>query len=290
MSPRLRDLRDAPAVVVGVDGSESNKAAVQYAVSEAAEADRPLVLVGAVEDLGYRALDAYSCLDADREWGVLTRIAQDAERRHPCLPVHRVVEFGNTVTCLLDHSKRAQLVVLGKRGLGTFSRIMLGSTSTSVAGRSDTPVVVVPTGWRRDEHAGRRVVVGVELGDPENRALRHAFEEAERRAAPIDVVHAIDIEPILAWDPVLDEPTYRHLESRDQRHLEDVVEPLRADYPSVPVTLCDERGNAASVLLERSQDAQLLVIGRHYSGVFGLGCTARAVLHYAEVPVAVVPS
>jgi nucleotide-binding universal stress UspA family protein len=289
MSPRRRGLRDAPAVVVAVDGSENNKAAVDYAVREAADNNRSLMLVGVLDDPGFRA-QASPYPESEREWDLLTKITVAAVRDHPRLRVRRVLEFGSTVNCLLEHAKLAQVVVLGKRGLGTFSRIMLGSTSTHVAGRAEAPVVIVPTGWRRADHQGQRVAVGVELNDPMNTALRFAFEEAERRRVALDVIHVIDVEPMLVWDPVLKAPTYRHLESRDQRHLEDAVDPLRADYPSVPVTLCDERGNAASVLLERSQDAQLLVIGRHYSGVFGLGCTARAVLHYAAVPVAVVPS
>ena len=289
MSPRRRGLRDAPAVVVGVDGSESNKAAVDYAVREAAESDRSLVLVGVLDDPGYRAtMSAYP--ESEREWDVLTKITVAAVRDHPGLHVRREVDFGNAESCLLDHAKLAQLVVLGKRGLGTFGRIMLGSTSTSVAGRAQAPVVIVPTDWRRVDHQGQRVVVGVELDDPKNTALRFAFEEAQRRGAALDVVHAIDLGPMLVWDPVLNAPTYYHLESRDKLHLEDVVDPLRAEFPAVQVTLCDERGNAAAVLLERSRDAQLLVIGRHYSGLFGLGCTSRAVLHYAEVPVAVIPS
>jgi len=289
MTPRRRGLRDAPAVVVGVDGSESNKAAVGYAVLEAANTNRSLVLVGVLDDPGFRAqVSPYP--ESEHEWDVLTRITVAAVRDHPRLRVRRVVDFGNTVNVLVDHAKLAQMVVLGKRGLGTFGRVMLGSTSTSVAGHAQAPVVIVPTDWRRDAHQDQPVVVGVELGDPKNTALRFAFEEAERRGVDLEVVHVIDVEPMLVWEPVLNAPTYRHLESRDQTHLEDAVDPLRTQFPSVPVTLYDVRGNAASVLLERSQDAQLLVIGRHYSGVFGLGCTSRAVLHYAEVPVAVIPS
>jgi nucleotide-binding universal stress UspA family protein len=289
MSPRRRGLRDAPAVVVGVDGSESNKAAIDYAVREAAETNRSLVLVGVLDDPGFRAqVSPYP--ESEREWEVLTKITVAAVRDHPRLRVRRVVDVGNTVDVLLDHAKLAQVMVLGKRGLGTFSRIMLGSTSTSVAGRAQAPVVIVPTDWKRVDHQDQRVVVGVEINDPKSTALRFAFGEAERRGVALDVVHVVEVEPILVWDPVLNAPTNRHLESRDQKHLEDAVDPLRAEFPSVPVTLCDVRGNAASVLLERSHDAQLLVIGRHYTGAFGLGCTARAVLHYADVPVAVIPS
>jgi nucleotide-binding universal stress UspA family protein len=289
MSPRRRGLRDSPAVVVGVDGSESNRAAIDYAMCEAAETNRSLVLVGVLDDPGFRAqVSPYP--DSEREWEVLTKITVAAVRDHPRLRVRRVVDFGNTVNVLLGHAKLAHVVVVGKRGLGTFGRVILGSTSTSVAGHAQAPVVVVPTGWRRVDHNDQRVVVGVEVKDPKSTALRFAFEEAERRGAALEVVHVVEVEPTLVWDRVLNAPTYRHLESRDQQHLEEAADPLRAEFPAVPVTLSDVRGNAASVLLERSCDAQLLVIGRHYSGVFGLGCTARAVLHYAEVPVAVIPS
>jgi nucleotide-binding universal stress UspA family protein len=289
MSPRRRGLRDAPAVIVGVDGSESNKAAIEYAVQEAAETNRSLVLVGVLDDPGFRA-QARPYPGSEREWEVLTRITAAAVRDHPRLRVRRVVDFGRTVDVLLEHAKIAQLVVLGKRGLGTFGRVMLGSTSTSVAGHGQAPVVIVPTGWRRMAHQDLRVAVGVALNDPKQAALRFAFEQAERRRVGLDVVHVIDVEPTLVWEPVLNAPAYRHLDTHDQTHLEDAVDPLRFEFPTVPVTLVDVRGNAASVLLERSHDAQLLVIGRHHNGAFGLGCTARALLHYAEVPVAVIPS
>jgi nucleotide-binding universal stress UspA family protein len=289
MSPRRHGLRDAPAVIVGVDGSESNAAAVDYAVLEAVQTNRALVLLGVLEDPGFRA-QARPHPESEREWEVLTRITVAAVRDHPRLRVRRVVDFGKPVDVLLEHAKIAHSVVVGKRGLGTFGRLMLGSTSTSVAGHAQVPVVVVPTGWRRVAHQDRRVAVGVELKDPRSTALRFAFEEAERRGVGLDVVHAIDVEPALVWEPVLNAPTYRHLDSRDQTPLEETVAPLRAEFPSVPARLFDVRGNAASVLLERSHEAQLLVLGRHHNGAFGLGCTARAVLHYAEIPVAVIPS
>jgi nucleotide-binding universal stress UspA family protein len=272
-----------------VDGSASNKAAIEYAVHEAAYTNRSLVLVCVLDDPGYRA-QTVPYPESEREWEVLTKIMVAAVRDHPRLRVRRVVDFGNPVDVLLGHAKLAQVVVLGKRGLGTFGGIILGSTSTKVAGHAQAPAVIVPTDWRRADHDDQRVVVGAEVKDPKSTALRFAFEEAERLSVPLEVVHAVEVEPGLVWDPVLNAPTYRHLDSRDQQHLEEVVDPLRADFPAVPVTLSDVRGNAASVLLERSQDAQLLVIGRHSSGVLGLGCTARAVLHYAEAPVAVVPS
>ena len=51
--------------------------------------------------------------------------------------------------------------------------------------------------------------------------------------------------------------------------------------------------STAAAILEAAEEAQLVVLGRHPAGVFGgfaFGSVARAVLHYAETPVMVVPA
>ena len=288
MSAQVRDLRRACPVVVGVDGSDASLAAVRYAGTDAADTGRPLLLVGVVDDPTCHAPNPSSYSDADHDWALLDHLGEEAAREHPGLRVRRAVEFDNPVRCLLAHSRRADRLVVGRRGLGAFPGIMLGSTSTDLAARSDRPVIIVPAGWQRDEARDQRIVVGADLDDPEHAALRFAFEEAQRRGAALDVVHVIDVAPVLGWDTVLAGPTYRHPEAVGDQHLEDVVEPFQAQFPTVPVVLCDQRGNPATVLLHRSHRAQLLVIGRRFPS--GLGSTSRAVLRYAELPLAVVPS
>src|SRR5690349_4752599 len=103
MSPRRLTLRDSPAVIVGVDGSENNKAAIEYAIGEAAAKNRPLVLVGVLDDPGFRAqISPYP--ESEREWEVLTNITVAAVRDHPGLRVRRVVDFGSAVHVLLEHA------------------------------------------------------------------------------------------------------------------------------------------------------------------------------------------
>jgi nucleotide-binding universal stress UspA family protein len=64
------------------------------------------------------------------------------------------------------------------------------------------------------------------------------------------------------------------------------------DHPQVDVHRQTVEGPAQKVLLEASADADLLVVGAmRRQGHFGLqlGCTAHALLHHSECPVAVVP-
>src|SRR5690606_21811654 len=88
---------------------------------------------------------------------------------------------------LVDASAAADLVVVGARGLGGFRSLLLGSVSATVVERALSSVAVV-----RDDanHPLGPVVVGVDGSTLARRALAWAAEEARRRAAPLEVVHA----------------------------------------------------------------------------------------------------
>ncbi|WP_067429786.1 universal stress protein [Nocardioides jensenii] len=287
MPDRIADLPLRRPVVVGVDGSRNNQAAVRYAVEEAAGTRRPLLLVAVLDDTGDPSVPQQSPPD----WTLLNAIGRRATRQHPDLRVRSTLEFGDVPARLLDRARRADRLVIGQRGLGTFGQPILGSTSTAVAARSDRPVLIVPAGWRHEDRRRHPVVVGIDPTDPDDSAVCFAFEEAARRESALVAVHAFDTEPRLLWDPVLAGPAHRTTQTLGARHLEDVVATFSSVFPSVPVTLCDERSDPATMLLRRSRAAQLLVLGRGQRRTFGpgLGSTSRAVLHYVEIPVAVIP-
>ncbi len=280
----------ARAVVVGVDGSERNHAAVDYAIEEAAVDGRPLTLLAVLDDYTIPIPHHSVVPEDERQWRVLNRIADEVRRENPDVTVRRRVEFGGTVSTLVEQSADEELLVVGKRGLGAFARLMVGSTSVGVAGRAPVPVVIVPDGWRQSVHNREPVAVGLDPRDRNEATLRFAFTQAQRRGVGVTVVHALDISPSLVWDPVLGGPAY--WEGRRLESVEKSVEPFRDEFPDVPVEGHDVHGHPSGVLLDESVGAQLLVLGRHHEGIAGfeIGSVARGVLHYAEVPVAVVPA
>ncbi|MFG3707683.1 universal stress protein [Micromonospora sp. NPDC047670] len=139
---------DGP-VVVGVDGSECSTEAVGFAFEEASRRGAPLLAVqawlhptpvgpGEILPLVYD-LDAYA---AEQERTLAESLAGFAER-YPDVPVrHRLVR-GTPARVLVEESKAAQLVVVGARGRGPLSGLLLGSVSHAVLHHAHSPLVIV---------------------------------------------------------------------------------------------------------------------------------------------------
>lgn len=280
-----------PAVVVGVDGSERNEAAIAYAVAEAVAQDRPLLLVTAV-DYGGPVLDSVGTV-ADHYHGMLAELRERIVDEHDGLTVRTEARSGHTVGTLLTNTGDEDLLVVGKRGLGPVRRLLVGSTSIRVAGWSPVPVIVVPGGWEAVERTDGPVVVGIDPDRGHDAALRFAFERAQRAGVGVRVVYAVDMELVLVVGAgAVSSADVHDWEVRSVAAIEEALKPIREEFPDVPVEIVHDRGHAATVLHEQSTDAQLVVLNRQHRGpsAWGLGRVAREVLHEAELPVAIVPS
>ena len=108
----------------------------------------------------------------------------------PDLEIGHTVAEGSPIDMLLGLSKDATMIVMGSRGLGGLSGMVLGSVSAAVVAHASCPVVVV----REDNAVTEQtkygpVVVGVDGSDVSVKATEVAFEEAQARGAELIAVH-----------------------------------------------------------------------------------------------------
>jgi nucleotide-binding universal stress UspA family protein len=138
-------------IVVGVDGSEGGAAALEFAASEAALRQTRLRIVSAWEvptaayGGGFAPPIDPATWDAFRSRA--EEVADDAsavvKKQHPSVNVEALAVAGYPAMALLEQSADAELVVVGRRGLGGFTRLLLGSVSEQVVHHATCPVVVV---------------------------------------------------------------------------------------------------------------------------------------------------
>ena len=135
------------AVIVGVDGSDESMDALQFAATEARLRRVPLRVVHAFTILATDLWAAGIVMDPEpfernaRQLvdGALTAVGSDLEG----IEVEPIVELGEAVTVILEHSSNDDLIVVGSRGRGGFKGLLLGSVSQQVVLHAPCPVVVV---------------------------------------------------------------------------------------------------------------------------------------------------
>jgi nucleotide-binding universal stress UspA family protein len=280
-----------PAVVVGVDGSERNQAAIDWAVTEAVRAKRDLRLVGVADEsatmmprwLGGGGLQ-YSNQETEALLGrVRRRILPGWDR----VAVESV--SGAAALQLVGVLEPGDLLVVGRRGVGPVERAVLGSTSIAVAGRSTVPTVIVPDDWEQAAHAERHLVAGVDGTARDTPVLEFAFGRAEALGVTLDVVGAWETPPLYSWASTQSERRSKEAENQ----LGERLQPWAERFPRVDLMWSAPPTAPSVALLADGRGAQLVVLGRfsgvhHLDGFSGFS-TSRRVLHHAECPVAIVP-
>src|SRR5204863_120353 len=117
----------------------------------------------------------------------LTNAAVVASKAAPGVRVEQQLTDGHPVRALRAEAQRARLLVVGTRGLGGISGLLLGSVAEALVGQAACPVVVI----RGDVDASPTlpVVVGVDGSPSGEAAIAFAYEEASVRGLPLIAVH-----------------------------------------------------------------------------------------------------
>ncbi|MDA3625156.1 universal stress protein [Saccharopolyspora sp. WRP15-2] len=257
------------ANVVGVDGSDSALAAVQWAAVDSALHRVPLRLIHVESgSVGEDPLPA-AC-----------RVATGAADVEVIPELRR----GVPQAVLVEESARARRVAVGIRGVGGRSGLPVGSTADAVAMRAECPVVVV-RGPVPDP--GKPILLGVDGSRVGEAAVAVAFAEAAVRRVPLVAVHVwMDVEPA-PWAAV-DDRAWAVIAESEREVLAERLAGWQAEHPDVEVRRVVERNRPVRYLVEHAKAAQLIVVGsRGRGGMTGmlLGSTSRALLHIAPCPV-----
>lgn len=132
-------------VVVGVDGSEPSNEALRWAARQAELTGSQLrvVMCWELPSMAYWA-PLPEGLDLEKDAQVaLHRTVLDVLGAAPAVKVSEVVCEGHPAPALLAESADAELLVVGSRGHGAFTGMLIGSVSEHCVTHATCPVVVV---------------------------------------------------------------------------------------------------------------------------------------------------
>ncbi len=277
--------RTQNAIVVGVDGSSNAGIAAAWAVELGRRLGAPVEAVAVWTEVPPPYLDGVNEHVAEMNAHVADIMAQtlDADGLDG---VNVTAVQGPIAEVLLNTADKmeASLLVVGTRGLGPLSGLLLGSISRRLLFTTHRPLVVVPRRAPPDSLVLTRVVVGVDCSPVARRVLSWSARFCADLGVPATIVRCAS--PGCERPPGLVERIDDRVRSDTEEALEEFRE-LGVKY-SVAVAHCDPR--VALVENATTDGAGLIVIGSLGEGQFrGLGGTASYLARHSPVPLAVVP-
>lgn len=292
-------------ILLATDGSESANDAVETVRSLALPAGTTIHLVAVLAtapELFGAAWESYVPGDAeaierqmvDELEAALAAVTSRLER--PGVTVEHEVLRGRAATQVVELSKeiRADLIVVGSRGLGAWRRLLLGSVSAEIVDHATCPVLV----------ARKPTVSSVILGDDGSAGSRAAaallarFPALAGRVARVVAVAEVLNPTALGFSPAVSGAFMTEMiesTSEAEERLAEATRVTAAILANAGITTETEvlSGNPAHELvrLARSTNADLVVVGT--TGLTGvaravLGSVARNVLINAPCSVLVV--
>lgn len=135
-------------IVVGVDGSSHSEEALRWAIGQARLTGQPVEAVTSWSvPVPYGGMGGAGAVVAFDWEGEATSTLRDTVAKAVDSPdadrVSQRVVQGHPAQVLVDAAAEAALLVVGSRGRGGFTGMLLGSVSQHVIARAACPVVVV---------------------------------------------------------------------------------------------------------------------------------------------------
>jgi nucleotide-binding universal stress UspA family protein len=136
------------SIVIGLDGSEGSRRALDYAIRLAESLDAEVIAVTALDPTPYFQYP-YPVDPPDAD--AVARVREELDRTG-CAPLreasirYRAAAYLGRPATVLDEvarRERADLVVVGRRGHGRVAEMLLGSVSHELSHRCERPVLIV---------------------------------------------------------------------------------------------------------------------------------------------------
>ena len=140
-----------------------------------------------------------------------------------------------------------------------------------------------------EQHQSGRIVVGVDGSEPSKEALRWAIRQAQATESSVEAIMAWELPTSYAFGTPM--PTRYDFAPYCEAALNDVVQEIAGEHPSVELSAVVTEGDARRALVVAAQGADLLVVGsRGHGEVVGilLGSVSEYCTTHATCPVVVI--
>ena len=281
-------------ILWSTDFSDEAQEAFLYADAFAKTFDARIVALHVVPDISPALYDAALVVKGELEKRVAF-VKEEAQKRFDSLKEAKNLEFealikeGNAAKKIIEtaEEEKADLIVLGRRGLSAIEKLFIGSVANQVLRASPVPVLLTKKKTGRPRF--KKILVPTDFSEQEERERDFAWKLAKGFDSSMTLLHVLELHDYEFTPRALDEMfdvVAKRFEQREKKEKEDI--PVSEDvYRAI---------NAAVGIVDYADthNFDMIVISTCVQSKierFFLGSTTEKVISYTQVPVfAISPS
>jgi len=277
-------------ILVGLDGSERSRYALEEALNFAKKTKAEVIGISVIPPQR-ELVSSFSLFTHIKDLirknyeKALDEAKDLAEEKE--LTIKPILEEGSPYEKIIEVSQKegCDLIVIGRRGLTSFEKILLGSTAHKVINKSLIDVLIVPINTKI---SFKKLLAATDTSEYGNKAVKKAGTIAKSYKGELGILSVIKlpVEPIIDLQEIL-EILKKELES----HLVSLSEEISKD--GVKVEIFVKYGEPYKVIVETAKeiDATAIVIGAYSSASEkSLGSVGEKIIAHSSCPVLVVKS
>uniref|UniRef100_A0A7V5XGP9 Universal stress protein n=1 Tax=Thermodesulfobacterium geofontis TaxID=1295609 RepID=A0A7V5XGP9_9BACT len=277
-------------ILVGLDGSERSRYALEEALNFAKKTKAEVIGISVIPPQR-ELVSSFSLFTHIKDLirknyeKALDEAKDLAEEKE--LTIKPILEEGSPYEKIIEVSQKegCDLIVIGRRGLTSFEKILLGSTAHKVINKSLIDVLIVPINTKI---SFKKLLAATDTSEYGNKAVKKAGTIAKSYKGELGILSVIKlpVEPIIDLQEIL-ETLKKELES----HLVSLSEEISKD--GVKVEIFVKYGEPYKVIVETAKeiDATAIVIGAYSSASEkSLGSVGEKIIAHSSCPVLVVKS
>lgn len=275
-------------IVVGINGSIRNQAALLWALQRASRHKLPVIAIHAVDDRWMSPDFQYQELIMESGMDLLRKAQAIASEQAPDVKFEIQLRHGSVGAALREASQEASMVVVGTHDKHWLDGGPLTDRALQVVSGSECPVAVIPA---ETGSGAEGVIVGVDGSEESLQAVQFAAAEADRGSDELTVVLAFRSPARWFKGELPSGGLAASIVEENRIVLAESVAGLGEKYPDLVIRQrLETDAEPAKALVDIASQARLLVIGSRGRGGFSrlvLGSTAHAVLLHVPCPTVV---
>ena len=280
-------------ILVGIDGSERNQCALEWAAALASkEEGAQLTLLAIIDPGSARLAGSDEKILQTAVDNVLGTAQESLTEEYPGISVNVAVGKGDVVEALIAASDDHDIVVLGSHHNKTVGEKVFGAKGLRVASASNVATAIIPSDYTKT-HDSKGIIVGVGPDDTSNDAVVMGVNMALAFNEPLELVSAWGIPTLISRASEVMGGGLQPVGEMFQRKLDTLIAQIKEAHPELKVTgRAVEGGSPTQVIMECSEGKRMLLLGTHARSRVSralFGSVTFGVLSRLEVPTIVVP-